>query len=162
MGRLPAAMPSTISAADHLRRSALPSDDRRRALDLLLALAAVECHASTGGPAVVPPGLLRDLVIITGRLAGRSWLDANADRTAAFTALQATWEPPPLAGLDEILARVLSDRFRPALTEGSGLKRQSPLRPDRAVAEQAPRALSVSSRMGVSGGGGLGDPVGWS
>ena len=111
VGRLPAAMPSTISAADHLRRSALPSDDRRRALDLLLALAAVECHASTGGPAVVPPGLLRDLVIVTGRLAGRSWLDANADRTAAFTALQATWEPPLLAGLDQILARVLSDRF---------------------------------------------------
>jgi hypothetical protein len=31
---------------------------------------------------------------------------------AAFTALQATWEPPPLPELDQILARVLSDRFR--------------------------------------------------
>jgi hypothetical protein len=30
---------------------------------------------------------------------------------AAFTALQVTLEPPPLAELDRILARVLSDRF---------------------------------------------------
>jgi hypothetical protein len=104
-------MPSTISAADHLRRSALLSDDRRQALDLLLTLAAVECHASVGGSAVVPPALLRDLVIITGRLAGRTWLDANADRTAAFTALHVTLAPPPLAELDQILAGLLSDRF---------------------------------------------------
>lgn len=79
-------MPGTISAADHLRRSALPSDDRRRALDLLLTLAAVECHASVGGAAMVPPGLLRDLVIITGRLAGRAWLEADADRRPAVPA----------------------------------------------------------------------------
>jgi len=59
----------------------------------------------------VPAALLRDLVILTGRLAGRSWLEANADRTAAFTALQVTVEPPPLAELDQILARVLSHRF---------------------------------------------------
>lgn len=111
MGRLPAAMPSTISAADHLRRSALLCDDRRQVIDLLLTLAAVECHASVGGPAVVPAALLHDLVIITGRLAGRTWLEANADKTAAFTALQFTLEPPPLTGLDQILARVLSDRF---------------------------------------------------
>jgi hypothetical protein len=51
----------------------------------------VECHAGVGGPAAVPPALLRDLVIIAGRLAGRAWLDANADSTAAFTASQATW-----------------------------------------------------------------------
>ena len=111
MRRLPAAMPSMISAANHLRRSALPSDNRRQALDLLLTLAAVEGHVSVGGPAAAPPGLLRDLVIITGRLAGRSWLHANADKVAAFTALQVTLEPPPLAQLDQILARVLSDRF---------------------------------------------------
>ena len=113
MGRLPAAMPSTISAADQLLRSALPPDDRRQACDLLMTLAAVECHVSVGGLAVVPPGLLRDLVIMTGRLAGRSWPDADADRTAAFTALQVTPEPPPLAELDQILARMLSDRCGP-------------------------------------------------
>ena len=104
-------MPSTISAADHLRRSVRPSDGRRQVLDLLLVLAAVECHASAGGPAVVPRALLRDVVITIGSLAGRTWLEANADRTAAFTALQVTSEPPPLPELDQVLARVLADRF---------------------------------------------------
>jgi len=112
VGRLPAAMPSTLSAADQLRRSAWPPDVRRQAGDLLLTLAAVECHASMAGPALVPPALLRDLVIITARLAGRAWLEARTDSAAAFTALQATWEPPPLPELDQILARLLSDRFR--------------------------------------------------
>jgi hypothetical protein len=111
VGRLRAAMPSTMSAADHLRRSACPPDARRQAGDLLLTLAAVECHAATGGPAMVPLALVRDLVIITARLAGRTWLDANADSTASFTVLQATWQPPPLPELDQLLARVLSDRF---------------------------------------------------
>lgn len=111
MGRLPAAMPSTISVADYLCRSASRPDARRQAGDLLLTLAAVECHASLSGPAAVPPALLRDLVIMTARLAGRTWLDANADRTAAFSALQAAIQPPPLPELDHILARVLSDRF---------------------------------------------------
>ena len=111
MGRLPAAMPGTISVADYLCRSASPAEARRQAGDLLLTLAAVECHASIGGPAAVPPALLRDLVIITARLAGRARLDAHADSTAAFTALQETWQPPPLPGLDQILARLLSDRF---------------------------------------------------
>jgi hypothetical protein len=76
-----------------------------------MTAAAVECHASVAGPARVPPALLRDLVIITARLAGRAWLDAHAASTAAFTALQATLQPPPLPELDQILARVLSDRF---------------------------------------------------
>ena len=112
MGRLPAAMPSTISAAGQLQRSACPPDARRQVGDLLLALAAVECHASMSGPALVPPALLRDLVVITARLAGRAWLEASTDGAAAFTALQATRPPPPLPELDQILARVLSDRFR--------------------------------------------------
>jgi hypothetical protein len=111
MGRLPAAMPSTISAADRLRRSACPPDARHQAGDLLLTLAAVECHATSDGPALVPPALLRDLVIITARLAGRAWLNADDDRAAAFTTLQATWQPPPRPELDQILAQVLSDRF---------------------------------------------------
>jgi hypothetical protein len=104
-------MADTISIADYLCRSASPAEARRQAGDLLLTLAAVECHASADGPAAVPPALLRDLVIITAKLAGRAWLDAHADSTAAFTALQETWQPPPLPELDQVLARVLSDRF---------------------------------------------------
>ena len=111
MGRLPAAMPSTISAADQLRRSGCPSAIRCQAGDLLLTLAAVECHASLGGPISAPSALLRDLVIITARLIGPTWLEANADSTAAFTAVQATWRLPPLPELDQIIAWVLSDRF---------------------------------------------------
>ena len=111
MGRLPTAMPGTISIADYLCRSACRPEARRQAGDLLLTAAAVECHASVAGPAGVPPALLRDLVIITARLAGRAWLDAHADSTAALTALQATWQPPPLPELDRILANMLSDRF---------------------------------------------------
>jgi hypothetical protein len=57
------------------------------------------------------PALLRDLVIITVGLVGRTWLDTNADSTAAFTTLHATEEPPPSPERDHILARVLSDRF---------------------------------------------------
>ncbi len=111
MGQLPAVLPATISAADHLRRSARPARDHRHAVDLLLTLAAVECHASAGGHAAVPPALLRELVILTARLAGAGWLAANANGTAAFTALLVMAEPPPLAELDQVLARVLSDRF---------------------------------------------------
>lgn len=104
-------MPKTISAADRLHRSACSPDTRRQAGDLLLALVAVECHASASMPAPVSPALLRDLVIITARLAGHAWLEANDDQTAMFTALYATRRPPPPAELDQILARVLSDRF---------------------------------------------------
>ena len=111
MGRLPAAMPGTIRAADQLRRSDCSPAICRQVGDLLLTLAAVECHASLGRPASAPSALLRDLVIITARLAGHTWLEANAEGTAAFTAVQASWRLPPLAELDQILARVLSDRF---------------------------------------------------
>jgi hypothetical protein len=105
------AVPKTISVADQLRRSARPPDILHQASDLLLALAAVECHVSTGGPARVPPALLRDLVILTGRLAGRTWLEARADAVAGFTELQSSWQPPPPPELDQLLARVLADRF---------------------------------------------------
>jgi len=111
MGQLPTALPETIGAADRLLRSACPPDARHQAGDLLLALAAVECHVSSGGPALMLPALLRDLVIITTRLAGQTWLDANADSAAAFTALHASVRPPPLPELDHILAGLLSDRF---------------------------------------------------
>jgi hypothetical protein len=129
--RGPAAMPRTTSAADQLLRSACPPGTRRQAGDLMMTLAAVECHAGPGGPAVMVPALLRDLVIITARLAGRTWLEASADRTAAFTALQATPLPPPLAELDQILARVLADRFGLPPPGGSSLNRTNlPSAPD--------------------------------
>ncbi len=116
VGRLPEAMPNTISAAGQVRRSArlndarLP-DARGQVGDLLQALAAVECHFTVGGPGGVPAGLLRDLVLITGGLAGRSWLAANPDTAGAFTALRITRQPPPLPELDRILASVLASRF---------------------------------------------------
>ncbi len=134
MGRVPATMYRTISVAGRLRRSGCPDATRCLAVDLLRALTAVECRASAGGPAAVPPELLRDLVIITGRLAGSTWLRAHADTTAAFAALLSMSEPPPLAELDQILARVLSDRFAAALAEAS-------------------QALSASSLSGHPGGG---------
>ena len=71
VGRLPVAMPGTISAAGQLRRSGCPPAIRRQVGDLLLTLATVECYASLGRPVPAPPALLRDLVIITARLAGR-------------------------------------------------------------------------------------------
>lgn len=104
-------MPKTISAADRLRRSGCPPDTRRRAGDLLLALAVVECHFSAGGAAAVPAGLLRDLAVITAGLAGLSRLDTGADGMAVFTAVHATWQPPPLPELDQVLADALSARF---------------------------------------------------
>lgn len=111
MGRLPGAMPGMISAVDRLRRSDCPPAIRCQAGDLMLTLAAVKYHASLGGPAPAPSALLRDLAIITARLAGPAWLEANAASTAAFTAAQASWQWPSLPELDQILARVLSQRF---------------------------------------------------
>lgn len=104
-------MPKTITATDQLLRSSWPPEVRDRALDLLLALAAVECHASTRGPALMLPGLLRDLVIVTTRLVGRAWLDANAEETTSFARLQNSLHAPPLPELDHLLACLLSDRF---------------------------------------------------
>jgi hypothetical protein len=104
-------MPKTIGTADHLRRSARAPDTRRQAGDLLLALAAVECHVTAAGWVEVLPALLRDLVIITARLVGRTWLETHPESTATFTALYAADRPPPLPELDQILARLLSNRF---------------------------------------------------
>jgi hypothetical protein len=111
VGQLPVAMPKTITATDQLLRSGCPPEARYRALELLLALAAVECQAGTGDAARMLPGLLRDLVIVTRRLVGRTWLDANAEETASFTMLQTSLHAPPLPELDHLLACLLADRF---------------------------------------------------
>jgi hypothetical protein len=103
-------MPKTISAAQHVRRSGRPEDDRRKASDLLQAVAVVECNFAVGGPAGVPGGLLRDVVSITADLADRAWLEAHAESAACFTASYVT-QLPALAELDQILADVLSSRF---------------------------------------------------
>lgn len=95
---------------DHLSRSA-SAPFRRKVAGLLQALATVECRFAVGGPAGVPAGLLRDLVILTARLAGRRWLEADPDSMAVFTALYATRMPPPLAQLGQILAGLVSSRF---------------------------------------------------
>ena len=94
---------------DHLSRSA-SAPFRRKVAGLLQALATVECRFAMGGPAGVPAGLLRDLVILTARLAGRRWLEADPDSMAVFTALYAT-RMPPLAQLGQILAGLVSSRF---------------------------------------------------
>jgi hypothetical protein len=106
-------MPKTVSAAEYVRRSARVPEARRKAIDLLQALAAVECSFTVGGAAGVPPGLLRDLVLITAELAGRTWLEAKAESAAAakFVALNTTRQPPLLPELDQILATVLLSRF---------------------------------------------------
>ena len=59
----------------------------------------------------MPAALLRDLVIITARLVGRTWLEADTGNAAAFTAAQAIWQLPPPPELDLTLARMLADRF---------------------------------------------------
>jgi len=121
VSQLPQAMPKTISEADHVRCSPCPPDTRCQICDLLQALAAVECHFAAGGPAGVPAGLLRDLVIITARLAGAAWLEAHAETTAAaFSALHTARQLPPLPELDRILASLLSNRFSQAPTAATG------------------------------------------
>ncbi len=114
VGELPTAVPRTLSAVGHLCRSACPPDARRQAGELLLALAAVECHVSVGGPDQVPPALLRDLVVIVGKMAGPTWLETRADGAAGAIALQASWQPPPLPELDQLLAGALFGPVRPS------------------------------------------------
>ena len=96
---------------DHLSLSASAPGFRRKAAGLLQALATVECNFAAGGPAGVPVGLLCDLVILTARLAGRRWPEANPDSVAVFMALYPTRMPPPLAQPGRILAGLVSSRF---------------------------------------------------
>jgi len=109
MGRLAEAMPQTLRTAARMLRCDLRPDARRDAGDLLLALAAVECGATIGGPDGVPAGLLRDLVIITGALASklRPRPDHSVPAAARFSALHTAAQPPALPVLDSILASYL-------------------------------------------------------
>jgi hypothetical protein len=125
VGQLPAAMPETVRATDQLLRSGCPPEARHRAPDLLLTLAAVECHATSGTAALTLPELLRDLVIRTKRLVGGTWLDAHAEEAAPFTSLRSSLHAPPLAELDRLLVCLLSDRF--GLPEASRQLAPSPL-----------------------------------
>jgi hypothetical protein len=115
-------MPRTISAAGHLSRSANARDFPRKV--------AACCSAGhrrvqfrRGAPAGVPVELLRDLVILTARLAGRRWLEANPDSVAVFTAVYLTRMPPPLAS---------SARSLLAFCRAGSARRQRPQRPEQA------------------------------
>lgn len=130
MARLPAALPKTLAAADHVRRCASRPDDRRKAIDLVQAVAAVECSFTLAGAAGVPAGMLRDLVLVTAGLAGGPWLRANAEQPAAaeFVSLNVSPQPPPLPELDQILATLLWRRFSRPLAGNSSLTVLSPAR----------------------------------
>jgi hypothetical protein len=100
-------------AADHVRRHASRAGIQHQATDLLQAAALAENTVLSGGRAAVPPELLGELVAITGALAGRRWLRANAASPAvgAFTTLCAMKETPALPALDQILSALLWRRF---------------------------------------------------
>lgn len=110
-GQIPGAMPRTLCAVDQVCHARIAPDARRKACDLLAALAAVERSFAGEGPAGVPAGLLREVVVVTSKLVGRTWLRNAPDRSADFTALYVTRTPPPLAELDQIIASVLLIRF---------------------------------------------------
>lgn len=113
MGTLPQALPRTVIAADQVRRHAARAGVQRQATDLLQAAAGVESIALTKGAAAVPPGLVRELITITGALAGRRWLRANAAAPAVetFTTLSAAPRPMALPAVDQILSALLWCRF---------------------------------------------------
>jgi hypothetical protein len=104
----------TRSAADQIGGRTSSAFARAQALVLLKRLGSCETAlAAVGEDQRLVQSLLRGLVLCVEKLAGPSWLVANAEDPdiAAFTALGATPAPPPPADLDEILARVLWARF---------------------------------------------------
>jgi hypothetical protein len=115
MVRLAGALPETVGAAEWVRRYAARAASRNGYADLLQVLALIENNFILGGPAV-PPRLLRDLVIATTGLAGRSWLSSNesSPEVAAFLALHSRPAPPALPVLDRIVSDLLRMRFRHA------------------------------------------------
>jgi hypothetical protein len=129
MGDLPQALPRTVIAADHVRRHASRAVIQHQATDLLLAAARAESIAVSGRRAAVPPQLLRELVAITGALAGRKWLKANAASAAVETFAAVNAEPglPALPALDHALSALLWSRFSgPATAAGATITTVSP------------------------------------
>jgi hypothetical protein len=107
--------PKTRAAAGYVARHARGELARARAAMLTARLGACEDVPAGGDVPSVFHGVLRDLVLAARDLVGPAWLDTASDDpdVAAFTALQATPVPPPLAELDEITSRVLWARFAP-------------------------------------------------
>jgi hypothetical protein len=111
----------TRSAADYISRHTTSDLARSRALVLLKRLRVCEAAlTATDGDPSLAHSLLRGLVLTVRELAGPAWLAANSDDPdiAAFTALASAPTPPPPAGLDELLARVLWARYAPAVPYG--------------------------------------------
>ena len=137
MGELPQALPRTVIAADHVRRHAPRAGIQKQATDLLQAAAGIESIAVSGGRAGVPPGSLRELITLTGALAGRRWLRANAASPAVetFTTLSTATRPPSLPALDQILSALLWCRFSgPGAAGDAGRKAE-----DQLAASRLPR-----------------------
>jgi hypothetical protein len=108
----------TRSAADYISRHTTSDLARSRALVLLKRLRVCEAAlTATDGDPSLAHSLLRGLMLTVRELAGPAWLAANTDDPdiAAFTALASAPTPPPPAGLDELLARVLWARYAPAV-----------------------------------------------
>jgi hypothetical protein len=105
-------MPKTMRATARLLRSDPRPATREKGADLLQALAAVEGRFTLGGQAAVPNGLLRDLVITVGAVAGqaRRRLDHDAPAVVRFSELRVRSEPPPLPELDDILGGFLESQ----------------------------------------------------
>lgn len=110
--------PKTRAAAGYAARHGPGELTRARAVVLLARLDAFEdlLPGSDGHAPAAVCGLLPDLVLAAGDLAGPAWLQASSDDpdVAAFTGLQATASPPDPARIDEICSRVLWARFAPA------------------------------------------------
>lgn len=113
MGNLPQALPKTVIAADHVRRHAGHPVIKDQATDLLQAAAWAEVLVADGGRSAMPPELLRELFTVTGVLAGRRWLRANAASPAVetFTTLCRAPRVAALPALDQVLSAVLWSRF---------------------------------------------------
>jgi hypothetical protein len=108
--------PKTRAAARYAARHGPGEPARARAAVLLAKLGA--CETALAGGDASPPvvcGLLREVMLAAGHLAGPAWLAASGDDPgiAAFTALRAAPAPPAAAELDEIISRVLWTRFPP-------------------------------------------------
>jgi hypothetical protein len=123
MGDLPQALPKTVIAADNVRRHAPRMAIERRATDLLQA--AARADIAVPDRRAVPPDLLRELVAISGALAGRKWLRANAasPTVQTFISLSTASRPPDPPVLDQVLSALLWGRFSNLGAASSGRRK---------------------------------------